>query len=71
MTVEVLNLYTRQGEALEAGLITRLRLKLFGKAPIGERSYPGWSGALEFWLFETAEGLAVDYPHGYTGRLGP
>ena len=65
--VKAFNVYTRSEESLELTLSQWLMLRLFGIAYIGERRYPGWRGALPFYVFKCLDcgRLHIDYPHGY------
>jgi len=67
MKVKVINSYTEQEETINLSLFQRLKLKLLGRAKIGERRYPGWRGHLPFYVVRCEEhGLFIDYPHGYS-----
>ena len=47
----------------------RFKLKVFGRAYIGDNTKPGWSGALPFYLVRCPEhGVFEDYPHGFPPR---
>jgi len=44
----------------------RLKLALFGKVYLEERTRPTWSGYLPFYAFHCPKhGIVEDYPHGY------
>jgi hypothetical protein len=54
----------------DLSLLRKLQLKILGHAYIGHRRYPGWKGALPFYVFRCPiHGLVEDYPHGYSARL--
>jgi tRNA G26 N,N-dimethylase Trm1 len=48
----------------------RLRLRVFGRVPVGRRKLPGWSGSLMFYLVKCKiHGEFITYPQGYNQRL--
>jgi len=50
--------------------LQRLELFLTGRAYVGHRRRPGWTGSLPFFAFKCPKhGIVEDYPHGYNSRL--
>lgn len=67
--MEATNSYTEGGETIVLGFFKTLAFGLFGRVPIGRRTYPRWTGELEFWLVRCKDcGTAyTDYPHSWDG----
>ena len=46
--------------------LQRLELFLTGRAYVGHRRRPGWTGSLPFFAFKCPiHGIVEDYPHGW------
>jgi len=57
-------------EEVELSPLQRLRLKLFGKVPVGYRQKQGWRAPIMHYAFRCPiHGVVVDYKHGFKNRL--
>ena len=55
---------------VELSWTQRLRLRLFGKVPVGYRRKSGWKAPIMHYAFKCpVHGVVVDYPHGFHERL--
>ncbi len=69
----VYNRYTRSVEEVKLTLLNKISIALSDEAKVKDRTYPGWSGYLPFFVYTTATGgnkvMLLDYRHGYRKRL--
>ncbi len=69
---KVYNRHTNSVEEIKLTRLNRLSLALTGEVEVGERTYPGWTGYLPFFVYTGSiygnKIKFLDYRHG-NGRL--